>query len=122
MATTTIEGTITKTNGKGFQIAEQEGWLNISKWANPSEAAMPALGAKVMLTLDGSGFVRKITEKASPAVEPAAMPATVDAKDKRITRLAVLNTATSILSSGNRATSAKDVVELAAKLEAWVTR
>lgn len=124
MANTIIEGTVSKINGHGFRINEREDWLNISKYAKAEEAPMPTVGARVSITLDGSGFVRKV-EELHTAPEPQPTGTTTpgpDAKDVRITRLAVLNTATAILSSGNRATDAKSVVELATRLEAWVLR
>ena len=43
-------------------------------------------------------------------------------RESVITRLAVLNTATAILSSGARATTPEDVVKLAKRLEDWATR
>lgn len=55
---------------------------------------------------------------------PAAAPSSgrLPDRDTRIMRQAVLNTATSILGSGGRAVSEEDVIELAARLEAWVLR
>ncbi len=54
-----LTGTVTKTNGNGFRIAEQEGWLNISKFAKPAPD-MPAAGQRVRISLDESGYVRAI--------------------------------------------------------------
>jgi hypothetical protein len=43
-------------------------------------------------------------------------------RDTVITRLAVLNTATAILSAGGLPVVASEVVALAGQLEAWATR
>lgn len=133
--TTTLEATITRTNGRGFQIAEQPGaWLNISRYADPGDVQVPPVGARVTLVLDGQGFVRRIgPASAAPATSangqagtftsgPASTFAARPGKEVVIARLAVLNTATSILASGGRPADAKEVIALAEVLEAWATR
>lgn len=104
-------------------------WLNISKYANAADAPMPAMGEQVKVTLDKAGFVRKVeqiapaaqVEALQPEQQPAMVP-TIDGRDIRITRLAVLNTATAILSSGSRAAEPQEVMSLAEWLENWVLR
>ncbi len=120
-----ITGTVTRANGHGFQLAEREGWLNLSKFANPAPV-MPEKGQRVSITIDKAGYVRAVTPMPSepePAVDaPAESHANMPSKDIVITRLATLNTATSILSSGSRAVNPDDVLALAQRLEAWATR
>ena len=70
----TITGTVSRVNGKGFQIAELDGWLNISKYASPAPT-MPTVGERVNITIDKSGFVRKIEPIAKPATPPESGPA-----------------------------------------------
>jgi hypothetical protein len=102
-----------RTNGHGFQTSDGE-WINISKFARAEDVALPRAGERVQVSLDRSGFVRKIATVAPPAPELAATQPSVEAsptaathagetvKDVVVTRLAVLNTATAILSSGGR--------------------
>ena len=129
----TVEGKVQRVNGKGFQLAGRDGWLNISKFANELDCPMPKVGDVVRLTLDKSGFIREIAP--APVVDaPATMQASTPTedstpvqtepptKDRVITRLAVLNTATAILSSGGRAADGDAVMALAARLEQWATR
>lgn len=137
----TIEGKVTRTSSNGLQLAGHDGWLNISKFADSIDVPMPQVGDVVRLKLDKSNYIREIVavkaepfsinakEKGEPESqpEPRAEPqppsgGAAPSKDTVVTRLAVLNTATAILSSGGRAVEAKAVVELAAKLEAWATR
>jgi hypothetical protein len=119
-------GTVTKVNGTGFRIAEQEGWLNISKYAKPAPA-MPEVGQRVRVFLDKSGYVRTIEALEEVPVEPeipapALSKVAPPCKDTVISRLAVLNTATAILSSGGRQTDGTAVMALAGQLEAWAHR
>jgi len=114
IVTESIEGVVSRANGKGFTLAGRDGWLNLSRYADPVPA-VPAEGARVRVGLDKAGFVRVIEPAGAGAEEaPGAQPlaASLGDKDTRITRLAALNTATAILSSGPRA----------ARLEAWVMR
>ncbi len=141
-AATILEGKVTVANGTGFKLGEYDGWLNLSRYAKPADVFVPRVGEYVRVQLDGSSFVRKVAPaeapsnvqkmhnaqgetapaEASPEPRREAIMSQVDAKDLRITRLAVLNTATAILYGNNGRGNADEVLELAAKLEAWVLR
>lgn len=119
-----VAGVVACSNAKGFQLEGRDGWLNISKFA--AGVAAPERGARVRVGLDKSGFVRTV-ETVSPTGEYSGNESvTTDTRPDRetaITRMACLNTATAILSSGGRAIgSATEVLEVAAQLEQWVTR
>jgi len=119
-----VAGVVEAANPRGFLLAGREGWLNISRYAEPPPP-IPAEGARVRVGLDKAGFVRAIEVEAEPEPSLAAVhesPAHYGLRDTRIMRQAVLNTATAILSSGGRAADPEDVLELASQLEAWVTR
>jgi hypothetical protein len=135
------EGRVIRANDHGFVLDDcEDSWLNISRYAKPAPR-IPHVGARVRATLDGQGYVRSIVilhdeqrtpyevedgvdvmpdEEPSRQIEPRLPGTTVPDKDQRITRMACLNTATAILSSGGRACEPADVLALAAKLEAWV--
>jgi len=115
-----VEGTVSRINGHGFQLVGRDGWLNVSKYANPAPE-LPSEGASVRIGLDKAGFVRSIEQLAAgPEVEPTPV-GNVD-RETRIGRMAALNTATAILSSGGQQASVKDVLTLAGQLEAWGSR
>jgi len=69
---TLVEGTVSKVNSNGFQIVEQQGWLNVSKYAKAEEVPMPAVGQHAKIALDKAGFVPKV-EQIAPAVPPATV-------------------------------------------------
>jgi len=113
-----ISGTVTRVRGQGFQLDDQEPWRNISKFAEG--VAVPAVGASVALELDSKGFVRRVETTGPAATAPT--PASGD-RETRITRLAVLNTAATILGAGpGHAIDPAEVAALAARLERWVNR
>jgi hypothetical protein len=120
-----ISGTVTRVNGKGFQLAEVDGWVNLSKFAKPEDVAMPPTGARVLVSIDGSGFARKVAIVESPAARApaAALAGSSTARETVITRLAVLNTATAMAGGGSGfAVDVEAVLTVAARLEAWATR
>ncbi|MDP9224005.1 MAG: hypothetical protein M3P18_09130 [Actinomycetota bacterium] len=132
---------VLQTNGTGFRTRER-GWVNVSRYANPTDVLLPSVGERVVLHLDKAGFVRRIEPVAPIATQnapqtrtgpmagqtaPEAIVSTSGpiAQDDRgivITRLAVLNTAVALLSSGGGATTLEEVLDVAARLEAWATR
>ena len=132
MAGTEITGIIEQVNGRGFRLQGRDGWLNVSQYARLTGA--PQRGQRVRVKLDGQGFVRNVTpiqgEQATPTPStngngrhaPHSAPSERPDRDVIVTRLAVLNTATAILSSGARPAAAEDVVKLAKRLEEWATR
>ena len=135
-----------RTNGHGFQATSGD-WLNFSRFAKPEDFIMPAPGSTVTVYLDKAGFVRRIApvERAvSPtpfaparmASAPSTTPTSTtpaervvlaahveqDARGVVVTRLAVINSAVAILSSGGGAATVDEVLAIAATLEAWATR
>lgn len=131
---TTLEVTITRVSEKGFKVAEGDRWLNWSRFA--SDRTTLPIGARVRVTLDGREFVRAVeileTPKPAPGPapaesalgEPIALTLGIQQDDRGtvISRMNVLSTATAILSSGGRATDVEAVIELAERLEKWITR
>src|SRR5207253_7689808 len=117
-----VEGTIGRSNEKGFTLSGRDGWLNLSRYADPAPS-IPVEGTGVRVGLDKAGFVRTIELLAGAASpwEGSGQSTPVD-RDLRILRQAVLNTATAILSSGGRSVSTEDVLAVAEQLEQWVLR
>jgi hypothetical protein len=117
--TTTINATIDRINGHGFQIKEQPGkWLNLSKFARP-EPVVPPVGTEVEITLDPQGFVRDI-EPTGPEPDYPEPDAHAD-RASIMTRLACLSAAAGFLASRPNAKSG-DVLRVAENWEGWVTR
>lgn len=115
-----VEGIVARTNERGFTLRGREGWLNLSRYASPAPVVPPE-GTTVRVGLDASGFVRSIEALAAPQ-EQAASTTPAGGREQAVTRLACLNTATAILSSGGREADPDDVMALAERLERWVQR
>ena len=118
-----VAGVVACSNAKGFQLEGRDGWLNISKFA--ASVAAPERGARVRVGLDKSGFVRSVEPMTTAVVNTpgAAVSTAMEAPDKetRIGRMAVLNSAIALLSSGGRSISdVEAVLGTAAQLEQWV--
>jgi hypothetical protein len=124
---TEVQGIVCASNERGLKLSGETEWRNLSKWAEVS--AIPPRGSVVVLGLDKSGYVREITT--ATAEKPVIVqdsplgdaPAPVD-KDRRITRMACLNTATAILTTHNvrGGVEVAEVLRVAAGLEGWVLR
>jgi hypothetical protein len=119
----TITGVVCAVNERGLRLDGEDSWRNFSKWADA--LGEPARGDRVHLTLDRAGFVRSVavvTEAAPAEMVPIRTKPTD--RDTRITRMACLNTATSILQSRQErgGMDIEEVMALATLLEAWVTR
>lgn len=122
-----VEGVVDRTNERGFTLRGREGWLNVSKYAQ--DVIVPAKGTSVSVGLDNAGFVREVQPRRGAVGEPDPLPwqdapngtVTVD-KDRRISRLAVLNTAAAALASGGREVNPGELLGLAELLEDWVYR
>jgi hypothetical protein len=129
-----VNGTVDRVNAKGFRLQGESDWRNYSRYADPADILPPSIGAPVAVSVDSSGFVRAVqvvgeraNERPSSPVrethtELPAMPVTRPEKDIVVTRLAVLNTATAIASSGGQETDLRTVLALAEELEQWAIR
>ena len=153
MELTTILGTVAQVNDKGLRLEGAADWLNVSKFAvgvvmpTRGQWVTVTLDGKGFVRAILPAYppehpapvaVATVQPPAAPVVAPVAAPkpeaptwpppweGTAEQQpgtQRRISRQAVLNTATSILSSGGRAISdPAEVVKLAAKLEQWVFR
>ena len=126
MTTDAIEGTVARVGSYGFTLDGREGWVSISKFADP-RPDLPVEGSRVRVELDRSGYARTIEVLELPepraAVREDGGPYTpLPDRDTRIMRQAVLNTAVALLSSGGRETTFDDVIATAEALEQWVVR
>jgi hypothetical protein len=129
-----ISGTIDRVNAKGFRLQGEGDWRNYSRYADPADILPPSIGAAVAVSVDSQGFVRSVQvvgerthERDSFSVREPAHEAPLACsprleKDIVVTRLAVLNTATAIASSGGQETDLVTVLALAEELEAWAVR
>jgi hypothetical protein len=75
----------------------------------------------VALTLDGQGFVRRVEAAEGAADVAGAGNVCAGAKDQTITRLAVLKAAAE-WSAGRAEIKSGDVLKIAERWEAWVSR
>ena len=107
-----LVGRVTSVNERGLRLEGRDGWLNVSKWAK--DVTLPERGARVVVKLDGAGFVRAI----APA-DGATLP--VGNKDQTITRLACLKAAAEFCAARPDLKSA-DLFALAERMEQWATR
>jgi len=109
---------VTRTNGTGFQVAGRDGWLNLSKFAS---VALPAVGQRVRIGLDKSGYVREIAPDTAPAT-PQSTPAPGSAPDALTARIAALAAATAIVARQPGQTTLDAVLAAAERLEGWIRR
>ena len=123
-------------DGRGFKVGDD--WYSLGTRSTPSYAPewKSTVVVEYLEQADEKGRPERFVVSwqgeaaarapASPASVPASGSPDWDArlefdreKHPIITRLAVLNTATAILSSGGRETTVEDVITVAAKLETW---
>jgi hypothetical protein len=129
--TTELEGTVSRVNERGLLLEGEATWRNVSKFAGG--IWLPDVSERVRLVLDSAGFIRKIEPLDAPApspsvdTSPAAPVSTAVSephapadRDTRISRMACLNTATAILSSGGAPTDLAAALAVAEELERWV--
>jgi len=113
----TLRVAVTAVNPKGFKLEGQADWLNFSKFA--ADLVPPARGQVVAVHLDKSGYVRAIAPAGD--VTTTVVISTGPSRDVTITRLAVLKAASVFAASRPELRSA-DLIALAERMEAWVTR
>jgi len=114
--TAQLVGVVTAVNPKGFKLEGRDDWLNFSKFA--ADLVPPARGQVVAVHLDKSGYGRAIAPAGGVAESATAGG---PSRDVTITRLAVLKAASVFAASRPELRSA-DLIALAERMEAWVTR
>jgi len=116
-STDQLVGIVASVNPKGLKLEGRESWLNFSKFA--PDVVPPSRGQAVSITLDRGGFVRAIESAngVSRILDTNAGPS----KDTTITRLAVLKAAAEF-AAGRPDVKSGDVLAIAERWEAWVTR
>ncbi len=136
----TIEGTVARTNDKGFMLSGREGWLNYSIRAEPPPSSVSA-GQRVKVTFtqseSGGCFANQIEflqaegdDSRVDPYSPEARPGTWIWKDRMIMRQSLLARAVELAVAraqhkpGDEAylLDARVVTESAALLEEWCTR
>lgn len=130
-----VVGSVKSTNSRGLKIAEYPDWLDYSKFARPEDLDQVNPGQRARIWLDRANYIRRVevlpgaeANGGAPAPSAAknaaaqALAARAVDRERTIARMAVLNTATNILSSGGRQAEPVEVLRLAAELEEWVHR
>ena len=112
-----LVGRVLSVNEGGLRLEGRDGRLNYSKWAG--ELVPPQRGARVAVTLDGSGFVRAVAP-AEPVQNHTQEPAG-PSRDTLIIRQTCIKAAAEFAASRPELKSA-DLLGLAERMEAWVTR
>lgn len=135
-----VSGTVRVVKGQGFQLDGRDGWLNISRFAEP-KPALPEVGAQVTAQLDGKGFVRSleafaVTNGTAPVAEggKSFTPTPVASSDTSCIapppvrpgvtlslRVAALQAAAVFLASRPEAKH-PDVLAVAERFEEWLGR
>jgi hypothetical protein len=127
----TFTGRVVSVNDRGLKLDGHTDWLNVSKFAPAFE--LPARGDTVTVCVDTKGFIRSLEHAPdgsgttngsngahnAPSAHHAA--ASSSAKDRTITRLAVLKAAAEFAASRDGLKSG-DVLTIAASWERWVNR
>jgi hypothetical protein len=128
-----ITGRVVSVNPKGVKLDGHADWLNFSRFA--SDIVPPMRGQHVTLTLDRQGFVRAVQAVGDVGDAPSAIRAygappaaktdetgtAAGARDRSITRLAVLKAAAEFAAARPQVKSG-EVLKIAASWERWVTR
>lgn len=119
-----LTGRVVSVNEKGLKFEGAGEWLNVSRYA--TGVVLPERGADVTVTLDRAGFIRAVApaDGTAPLARIAGasdIPAIPSAKDRTITRLAVLKAAAEYAASKPESKST-DVLKIAASWERWVLR
>ena len=119
----TITGRVVGVNPKGVKLDGHADWRNFSQFAR--DLVPPARGNVVTLTLDRQGFVRAVettgVAQESAGANRAAPGPQSAARDRTITRLAVLKAAAEFATARPQLKSG-EVLKIAASWERWVNR
>jgi hypothetical protein len=115
----TMTGRVTSVNPKGLKLDGHADWFNFSRYA--ADLVPPERGQAVTLTLGRQGYVRSVDATSAPQEPATGHQAATSAKDRTITRLAVLKAAPEFAASRPQLKSG-EVLKIAASWERWVTR
>ena len=115
----TITGRVVSVNPKGVKLDGQDGWLNFSTYA--PDLVPPMRGQSVTLTLDRQGYVRAVEAASTSQEAVSGRQAPTGARDRTITRLAVLKAAAEFGAARPNLKSG-DVLAIATSWERWVHR
>lgn len=110
-----VEGLVESANDHGIKVAGE--WRNVSKF-KPVE--LPERGARVRLELDSKGFIKSLQVLAGA---PSPTSTSSSARDRTITRLAVLKAAShflGLMGQSREEVKSDHVLLLANKWLAWV--
>jgi hypothetical protein len=110
-----VTGIVTANNGKALQLEGSNCWLLVSTLVREQGLALPALGERVTVALDGAGFVTGITPAPAAPGGPVSTPRP-DSTDRAVLRLAALAAAAALLGGGVNQERAQ---RLALDLERW---
>lgn len=112
--TETITGVVEALNERGCKVGGR--WYNTSQYR---PVPLPTRGAHVILTVKGSWIEAVDVQDAYSEPQRPAQPS--NARERTITRLACLRSAVQLAAGKGDLTSA-DVLKVAERFEAWVTR
>src|SRR5438046_666065 len=99
---TTIKGTVQRVaqNGFGFLLSGYDGWLNLSKRADPRPTIPPA-GTSCVVEIDEDGYVRAISTNGSspqrPPATQASAPVAAASASRELIRIGALRAAATFL-------------------------
>jgi hypothetical protein len=110
-----VEGIVEATNERGIRIDGE--WLNVSKFR---PVPLPDVGAVVRIKVQPKGYINSL-EIIKATVEPPTSVTDRDARETRISRLAVLKAAAAFGASRPDCKSA-DVLRIAESWLAWVLK
>ena len=121
--TTHQSGIVRSVNDKGLKLEGFDSWFNVSKYAQ--DVTLPERGQEVTVTLDSSGFIRRVdaADGSLPSAAPQSAPQSAQSatRERTITRLAVLKAAAEFGAARGNLKSG-DVLAIAATWERWVNR
>ena len=116
--TTQLVGRVASVNPKGLKVEGHVDWLNFSRFA--PNLVPPSRGQAVSVTLDRSGFVRAISP-AAPTDVPQAQGGGLASRETAIIRQTCIKAAAEF-AAGRPELKSADLLALAERIEAWVTR
>jgi len=121
--TTHQSGIVRSVNDKGLKLEGFDSWFNVSKYAQ--DVTLPERGSCVTVTLDSSGFIRRVdaADGSLPSAAPHSAPSSAQSsqRERTITRLAILKAAAEF-GAARPSLKSGDVLKIAESFERWVLR